>query len=150
MKTALLPDRGVIKIAGDDARKFLNGLVTVDIDKVTPTDAAFAALLTPQGKIIGDFIIAEAPEQSGGGFFLDSPRPLAPTLVQRFNFYRLRAKVIIEDLSEVLGVMAIWQGQATSRYGLCYSDPRLPDLGMRCMLAPHLASQAAAELGAEL
>jgi tRNA-modifying protein YgfZ len=150
MKAALLPDRGVIKIAGDDARKFLNGLVTVDTARVTLTDAAFAALLTPQGKIIGDFIIAEAPEQSGGGgFFLDCPRSLAPTLVQRFNFYKLRAKVIIEDLSEVLGVMAIWQGKADSQCGLCYSDPRLPDLGMRCMLAPHLASKAAAEIGAE-
>ncbi len=150
MKAALLPDRGVIKIAGDDARKFLNGLVTVDTAKVTPMDAAFAGLLTPQGKIIADFIIAEAPEQSGGGLFLDCPRPLAPALVERFNFYKLRAKVIIEDLSEVLGVMAIWQGNANSQYGLCYADPRLPDLGMRCMLAPHLASKAAGELGAEL
>jgi tRNA-modifying protein YgfZ len=150
MKAALLPDRGVIKIAGDDARKFLNGLVTIDTARVTPTQAAFAALLTPQGKIIGDFIIAEAPEQSGGGLFLDCPRALVATLVQRFNFYKLRARVIIEDLSEILGVMAIWQGNAKSQYGLCYADPRLADLGMRCMLAPHLASKAATELGAEL
>jgi tRNA-modifying protein YgfZ len=150
MKAALLPDRGVIKIAGEDTRKFLNGLITVDTAKVTPTDAAFAALLTPQGKVIGDFIVAEAPEQNGGGFFLDCPRALATTLVQRFNFYRLRAKVIIEDLSDALGVMALWEGEASSQYGLCYADPRLLDLGMRCMLAPHLAAEAAAELGAEL
>jgi folate-binding protein YgfZ len=150
MKAALLPDRGVIKIAGDDARKFLNGLVTVDTDKIMATYASFAALLTPQGKIIGDFIIAEAPKADGGGFFLDCQRALAPALVQRFNFYRLRAKVIVEDLSEMLGVMAVWQGKAKTQYGLCYDDPRLPDLGMRCMLAPHLASKGAAELGAEL
>ena len=56
MKAALLPDRGVVKVAGDDARKFLNGLVTVDLGTVTPKNARFTALLTPQGKIIADFI----------------------------------------------------------------------------------------------
>ena len=45
MKAALLPDRGVVKVAGDDARKFLNGLVTCDIAKVTPAAAGFSALL---------------------------------------------------------------------------------------------------------
>ena len=74
MKTALLPDRGVVKVAGDDARKFLNGLVTNDMGKVAPGAARFAALLTPQGKIIADFIIAEAEAGDGGGFFLDCPR----------------------------------------------------------------------------
>jgi tRNA-modifying protein YgfZ len=150
MKAALLPDRGVVKVAGDDARKFLNGLITSDIGKVTPEHSAFAALLTPQGKIIADFILAEAPAADGGGFFLDCPRALAPTLVQRLNFYKLRAKVIIEDLSETLGVLAIWDGVGTTEYGLCTADPRLPDLGLRCMLPPHLAAAAAADLGAEL
>ena len=70
MKAALLPDRGVVKVDGDDARKFLNGLVTSDIAKVTPEAASFTALLTPQGKIIVDFILAEAPPPDGGGFFL--------------------------------------------------------------------------------
>ena len=110
MKAALLPDRGVVKVAGDDARKFLNGLLTTDIAKVTPERAAFAALLTPQGKIMVDMIVAEAPGEDGGGFFLDCPRALGKTLVDRLNFYKLRAKVIVEDLSEILGVMAIWDG----------------------------------------
>ena len=61
MKAALLPDRGAVKVAGDDARKFLNGLITSDIAKMTPARPGFAALLTPQGKIIVDFILAEAP-----------------------------------------------------------------------------------------
>src|SRR6478736_461233 len=126
MKAALLPDRGVVKVAGDDARKLLNGLITSDIGKVTPEHSAFAALLTPQGKIIADFILAEAPAADGGGFFLDCPRALAPTLVQRLNFYKLRAQVMIEDLSEILGVLAIWDGEAATEYGLCYPDPRLP------------------------
>ena len=150
MKSALLPDRGVVKVAGDDARKFLNGLITSDIAKVAPDRAAFAALLTPQGKIIVDFILAEAPSADGGGFFLDCPRALAPALMQRLNFYKLRAKVIVEDLSETLGVLAIWGGAADTEYGLCYGDPRLPELGTRCMLPPHLAGAAAADLGAEL
>jgi tRNA-modifying protein YgfZ len=150
MKAALLPDRGVVKVAGDDARKFLNGLITSDIGKVDPAHAAFAALLTPQGKIICDFILAEAEAADGGGFFLDCPRALAPTLVQRLNFYKLRAKVIVEDLSDILGVIALWEGAATSEYGLCYVDPRLPELGRRCMLPPHLVNEAAADLGAGL
>jgi tRNA-modifying protein YgfZ len=150
MQSALLPDRGVVKVAGDDARKFLNGLITSDIGKVAPGQACFAALLTPQGKIIVDFLLAEAPAADGGGFFLDCPRALAPALVQRLNFYKLRAQVIVEDLSETLGVLAIWGGAATTEYGLCYADPRLPDLGLRCMLPPHLAQDAAADIGAEL
>ncbi|MEA2978238.1 MAG: tRNA-modifying protein YgfZ [Alphaproteobacteria bacterium] len=150
MKAALLPDRGVVKVAGADARVFLNGLLTIDVGKVTPEQARFGALLTPQGKIIIDFIIAEAPAGDGGGFFLDCPRALAPSLVEKLNFYKLRAKVICEDLSEVLGVMALWDGAGATEYGLIYADPRLPALGQRAMLPPHLAKDAAADLGAEL
>jgi folate-binding protein YgfZ len=150
MQVALLPDRGVVKVAGDDARGFLNGLVTNDMAKVAPGKPRFAALLTPQGKIIIDFIVAEAPINDGGGFFLDCPRALASALVEKLNFYKLRAKVICEDLSSVLGVMAIWDGTAESEYGLSYPDPRLPALGSRIMLPPHLAEDAAADLGGML
>jgi tRNA-modifying protein YgfZ len=150
MKAALLPDRGVVKVAGDDSRSFLNGLLTADISRVTPEDAGFAALLTPQGKIVIDMIVAEAPVQDGGGFFLDVPRALAEFCANRLNFYKLRAKVIVEDLSEGLGVMAAWEGDAATEYGLCYRDPRLPALGHRIMLPPHLAAEAAADLGATL
>jgi folate-binding protein YgfZ len=150
MKAALLPDRGVVKVAGDDARKFLNGLITTDMGKVDPQHATFAALLTPQGKIICDFILVEADQADGGGFFLDCPRALVATLVGRLNFYKLRAKVIIEDLSDILGIIAIWDGVPRTRYGLCYADPRLVELGSRAMLAPHLVNEAAAAFGAEL
>jgi folate-binding protein YgfZ len=150
MDAALLPDRGVLKVAGDDARKFLNGLLTADITKVTPEKAVFAALLTPQGKIMVDMIVAEASAEDGGGFFLDCPRALAKMLTDRLNFYKLRAKVLVEDLSEVLGVLAAWGGSGTTDYGLCYADPRLAELGLRCMLPPHLAADAAADLGARL
>ena len=151
MQAALLPERGVVKVAGNDARHFLNGLATNDIGKVAPGAPRFAALLTPQGKIVVDFIITEAPAEDGGGFFLDCPRALTPALVDKLKFYKLRAKVIVEDLSDALGVMAVWGGSpADSDYGLSYTDPRLAALGQRVILAPSQAAEAAADLGAQL
>ena len=150
MQAALLPERGVVKVAGDDARRLLNGLATNDIAKVAPGSPRFAALLTPQGKIIVDFIVVEAAPADGGGFLLDCPRALAPALVDKLNFYKLRAKVTVEDLSQALGVMAVWEGTGDSEYGLGYADPRLPGLGLRIMLPPQLAAEAAADLGAQL
>jgi tRNA-modifying protein YgfZ len=150
MKAALLSDRGVVKVTGDDARNFLNGLFTADINQVTPATPRFAALLTPQGKIVLDAIVAEAPAADGGGFFLDVPRALSRACVERLNFYRLRARAMVEDLTETLGVMAAWDGDADTEYGLSYRDPRLPTLGRRIMLPPHLVSDAAADLAAEL
>jgi tRNA-modifying protein YgfZ len=150
MKAALLPDRGVVKVAGEPARSFLNGLLTADMAKVTPAAARFAALLTPQGKIVADGIVAEAPAEDGGGFFIDCPRALATPMVDKLNFYKLRAPIIAEDLSEVLGVMAVWDGDGDTEYGLVYPDPRLPALGRRVMLPPHLAQEAADDLGASL
>lgn len=150
MKAAFLPDRGVVKVVGADARTFLNGLLTTDVAQMTPAAAKFAALLTPQGKIIVDCIVAEAPAEDGGGFFLDCPKALAPDFMRKLNFYKLRAKVIVEDLSEMLGVMAVWGGAGDTEYGLVYPDPRLPVLGQRVMLPPHLAQKAAEDLGATL
>jgi len=150
MKAALLSDRGVIKVIGDGARNFLHGLVTADMLKLTPGSARFCALLTPQGKIIADFLIVEARPEGGGGFFLDTPRALVATVVGKLNLYKLRAKVLIEDLSEVLGVLVAWDGASANKYGLSYRDPRLPALGMRSMIPPQRAADAAADLGAVL
>jgi tRNA-modifying protein YgfZ len=150
MQAALLPERGVVKIAGADARTFLNGLATTDITKVAPGQPRFGALLTPQGKIIVDFFVVEASLDDGGGFFLDCPKALVQPLVDKLTFYRLRAKVTVENLSEKLGVMAYWGGVAESEYGLCYADPRLPALGMRIIVPPNLAAETASDLGATL
>jgi folate-binding protein YgfZ len=111
--------------------------------------------LTPQGKIVADFFVAEAPQAEGGGFFLDIPRALAITLVEKLNLYKLRAKLLIEDLSDILGVVAVWDGDASTKdcatkQGLTYADPRLPALGFRVMIPPHRAAAAASELGAAL
>src|SRR3984893_14272560 len=98
MKAALLPDRGVIKVAGDGARNFLHGLVTADILNLAPGTARFCALLTPQGKIIADFIVTEAPAKDGGGFFLDVQRALCGALVAKLHRYKLRAKALFQHL----------------------------------------------------
>jgi folate-binding protein YgfZ len=150
MKAALLPDRGVVKLTGAEARSFLNGLVTADLDDLSPQQPRFAALLTPQGKIVADFIVVEAPESDGGGLFLDCPRALAPTLAGRLNFYKLRARIAVEDLSEMLGVLALWEGARLTTHGLSYPDPRLPALGLRAILPPDQAAEAAAGLVADL
>ncbi|HUZ33346.1 MAG TPA: folate-binding protein [Xanthobacteraceae bacterium] len=150
MQAAHLVDRGVVKVAGEDARTFLNGLISTDTLNLKPGAARFGALLTPQGKIIADFIVVEAPTRDGGGFFLDIPRTLAKAVVGKFNMYKLRARVVIEDLSETLGVLAVWDGAATTTAGLGYADPRLPGLGLRIMLPPHRATEVTAGLGATL
>jgi tRNA-modifying protein YgfZ len=164
MKAALLPDRGVIKVAGDDARNFLHGLVTADILTLAPAAARFTALLTPQGKIIADFFVTEGSAAAGsefsGDFFLDIPRALGATLIARLNLYKLRAKVTVEDKSATLGVLAAWNASANDgrdvvqmralKTGLCYADPRLPALGLRAIIPTELAAQGAAELGATL
>jgi tRNA-modifying protein YgfZ len=148
MKAALLDDRGVIKIGGEAARTFLNGIVTADVTKVAPSRACFTGLLTPQGKIIADFIVVAAPDRNG--VLLDVPRSVIDVLVKKLNFYKLRAPVACEDLSGMLGVLAIWDGTATAPRRLLYADPRLAALGQRAIVPPHLAAEAATELGAEL
>jgi len=150
MKAALLSDRGVVKVAGDSSRNFLHGLLTSDILELGAGTARFAALLSPQGKIVADFIVVAAPAADGGGFFLDVARAMVPALVEKLNRYKLRARILIEDLSEILGVLAAWNGDGATATGLSYLDPRLPSLGLRVMLPPHLATRAAGELGADL
>ncbi len=150
MKAALLPDRGVLKVAGDDARSFLHGLVSADILKLGAGEARFCALLSPQGKIIADFIIVEAPAQDGGGFFLDVPRAVAKPLLDKLNLYKLRSRLTAEDFSGALGVLAAWDGDRILAFGLSYPDPRLPALGLRAILPPQRAADAAAALGAVL
>src|SRR5689334_22827815 len=105
MKAAFLPDRGVVKVTGDDARNFLNGLITTDLAELKPGLGRFGALLTPQGKIIIDFLITEAPTGHGGGFLIDAPRALAKGLSDKLGFYKLRAKAAVENLSDSLGVL---------------------------------------------
>ncbi|MET4276094.1 MULTISPECIES: folate-binding protein [unclassified Bradyrhizobium] len=150
MKSAFLPDRGVIKVAGEDARNFLNGLVTTDVDKLKPGLGRFGALLTPQGKIIVDFLITEAPAGHGGGFLIDCPKPLADGLATKLKFYKLRAKVTVENLSDDLGVLAAWDGKPAAQPDLAFADPRNEGLGYRILIPEDLKQKLSDLIGAEL
>ncbi|MCA1373934.1 MULTISPECIES: folate-binding protein [unclassified Bradyrhizobium] len=148
MKSAFLPDRGVIKVAGEDARNFLNGLVTTDLDRLKPGLGRFGALLTPQGKIIVDFLITEAPAGHGGGFLIDCPKALADTLATKLNFYKLRAKVTVDKLD--LGVLAAWDGEPATQPDLAFADPRAEGLGTRILIPEDLKQKLSDLIGAEL
>ncbi len=150
MLAAFLPDRGVVKVSGEDARNFLNGLVTADITELKPGLAKFGALLTPQGKIIVDFLVTEAPAGHGGGFLFDCPRALAQGLADKLRFYKLRAKVTVENLSDSLGVIAAWGGELAVQPDLTFADPRAQALGYRILAPQDLAAKVAALIGAEL
>jgi folate-binding protein YgfZ len=150
MKAAFLPDRGVVKVSGGDARDFLNGLVTTDVALLGPGLGRFGALLTPQGKITADFLITEAPAGHGGGFLIDCPRALAQGLADKLGFYKLRAEVAIENLSDSLGVLAAWDGDPAVKPDLAFPDPRNAALGWRILVPEELAQKVADLIGADL
>ena len=150
MKAAFLPDRGVVKLNGDDARHFLNNLVTAELDEVKPGTARFAALLTPQGKIVADFLVTEAPAGHGGGLLIDCPKALAGQLATKLGFYKLRAKVTVENLTGQLGVLAAWGGAPAMLPDLSFADPRDSELGFRILVPEELSEKLAGVLGAEL
>lgn len=144
MPATHLIDRGVIRVAGEDARPFLQNLVTNDLDAVTPDQAGYGALLTPQGKIICDFLIVAVPDAEGGGFLLDTPLLQRADLMKRLKLYKLRAKVALDDLTEATAVIASTDGAALPPdAGLVYADPRLPELGQRAMTDRHGAADLA-------
>ena len=149
MPTAHLAERGVVRVNGEDARSFLDGLLTCDLDRMTPETPRYGALLTPQGKILFDFLVFEAPADAGGGFYLDCPKVFAPDLTKRFGFYKLRAKVMIEDLSGALSLVAGW-GDAprpAEEVGLVGDDPRLKALGWRAIVAAEDVASLASPSG---
>jgi len=144
MPSVHLADRGVVRVSGDDAKTFLDNLITCDLDRVSAHNARLGALLTPQGKILFDFLVFQAPAEIGGGYYLDVLKVFAPDLAKRLGFYKLRAKVAVEDLSDSLAVVAGWDApKPEDETGLVAEDPRLPALGWRAIVA----AQDAAEFG---
>src|SRR5271155_164427 len=91
MKPQHLSDRAVIALEGADARSFLQGLITNDLERLSPGNGLYAALLSPQGKILFDFLIAEGD----GALLLDCSTAHAEALVKKLRQYRLRAKIEI-------------------------------------------------------
>jgi tRNA-modifying protein YgfZ len=154
-KAAALPNRSVIRVSGEDARGFLDGLVTGAMAGVAPGQGAHAALLTPQGKVIAAFFVTEADAEDGGGFYLDAPLINAADLAKRLGFYRLRARVEIAEMPE-LGVVAVWGGALEAEaLGLAFADPRLAAdgpsaMGWRAIVHRSQVDALAAEAGAAL
>jgi folate-binding protein YgfZ len=144
MPSVHLADRGVVRVSGEDAKSFLDNLITCDLDRVSAHNARFGALLTPQGKILFDFLVFQAPEEIGGAYYLDVLKVFAPDLAKRLGFYKLRAKVAIEDLSDSLALVAGWDApRPDDEAGLVVDDPRLPDLGWRAIVAAQDAAEFA-------
>jgi len=125
-----LEDRAIIALSGPDARTFLQGLVTSDVDALSPSKPIYAALLTPQGKILFDFIVADNGAET---LLVDCWAPARDALVKRLSLYRLRAKVEIKPRDD-LTVFAAWDGEALP--GIAFDDPRLQDLGKRSIASP--------------
>jgi tRNA-modifying protein YgfZ len=135
----LLADRGVLRVSGPQAETFLQDLVSNDVTALPSGEARYAALLTPQGKILFDMIIAAAGENDARVFLLDCAREQAADLAKRLGFYKLRAKVTIEDQSDEIAVLAYLDG-APQIDGMVVRDPRSDALGYRAYVAREKAS----------
>jgi folate-binding protein YgfZ len=139
----LLEHRGVLAVSGPDRRAFLQGLVSNDVDKVGPTAAHYAALLTAQGKYLHDFIMVEA----GESIWLDAEASRLSDLKRRLSIYRLRAKASLEERPDLSVAAVFGEGAAADlglssepgdarRFGsgIAFVDPRLAALGARAIL----------------
>lgn len=133
-KIALLPDRGVVAVAGEDAGRLLQGIITNDMDLLERQGAIFAGLLSPQGKVLFDFFVVKV----AGGFLLDVAKDQAAGLVKRLSIYKLRAKVAISEVADT-HVVACWPHADSG-----FKDPRNPGLGGRGLAASPDAFDGAA------
>lgn len=115
-----MSDRRILRLTGADAKSFLQGLVTNNVDHLEE-GLVYAALLTPQGKYLADFFLAA----DGDAVLLDVEASLAEGLMKRLNMYRLRADVQVEmtDLQVKRGTGPVPEG--------ALMDPRHGDLGWR-------------------
>jgi tRNA-modifying protein YgfZ len=125
MEPVHLSDRAVIALEGAEARPFLQGLITNDLNRLAPGNGLYGALLTPQGKILFDFLVAEGD----GAVLLDCAAAASEALVKRLTMYRLRAKIGIA-IRPQLTVFAGLSGRPAER-AITFADPRVPALGPR-------------------
>ena len=133
-----LPHRGVLEIQGEDKTAFLQGLISNDINGVTPENAIYATLMSPQGRFLYDFFIMERD----GSYFLDVEAGRLADLVKKLSLYKLRSAVRLIPRPD-LKVFALWGDNVAKKFGLkeergqampgLYMDPRLIELGVRGM-----------------
>ncbi len=133
--------RAILRLSGKDARAFLQGLITNDMDRVGPDSPLYAAMLTPQGKYLFDFHIFDAaPMGIADAFLLDVAADRAEDLAKRLSMYRLRRDVAIAGASGDFGIALAWDGlfQKTGTCGaktIILPDSRHPALGVRIIAA---------------
>ena len=155
----LLADRGVLAVRGGDARSFLQGLISNDIARIREDQTGYGALLTPQGKYLFDFFIAQEAAQ----LLLETDLARLDELLRRLLMYRLRSKVDFEDVSTRFAVAALIGDEVAAlldlplrpgaarvlEQGLVFIDPRLARLGARVLLPRDAAAALLAKLGFE-
>lgn len=123
MPYAILSNRAVLAVSGEDALPFLQGLISNDIRKLTEQNLLYAALLSPQGKFLHDFFLAKRAD----AILIDCEKARKDDLLARLKLYKLRSKIQIDAL-ETMRVAAWWNAPPTG-----YADPRLPQLGYRIL-----------------
>ena len=129
-KYAILDDRCILHLSGEDCQSFLQGLITNNVP-TAPANAIFSALLSPQGKVLFDFILITTKS----GFLIDVSSELAEDLMNKLLFYRLRADVKVHNISESKKIIAVWDGKTVpDNSQLCFEDSRFPSLGQRMIL----------------
>lgn len=142
----ILADRGVVEVAGADAVKFLHGLLTNDVKSLKAGEARFAALLSPQGKILVDFLVFAKEGEDGAVFLLDCPSALVADLLRRLTMYKLRANISIVDRSAEFVSIAFPDAAEKPEFEAVAlaPDPRSPGLGWRGLATPAVAVTIAA------
>ena len=143
----LLADRGVLRVSGPQSETFLQDLVSSDVASLAHGEGRYAALLTPQGKILVDMIIIAIEEDRARAFLIDCAREQAGELAKRLGFYKLRAKVTIEDRSDEIAVLACPDAPPHID-GIVVRDPRSEALGFRAYVRRQQAALPGADVGA--
>ncbi len=101
-KVYILDDRAILYINGSDSDKYLQNLISNDIEKVNENKSCFASLLSPQGKFLFDFLVLKHKD----GYFLDCEKKIVDQLYKKLVMYKLRSKVEILNLSNEFVVAA--------------------------------------------
>ncbi|SNY92466.1 hypothetical protein SAMN04515647_2740 [Cohaesibacter sp. ES.047] len=115
-----LADRTLVLMSGSEVEPLLQRLITTDLDDLEMGKAGYGALLTPQGKIIMDFLVARKPE----GFLFDLASSSADEFVKKMTLYRMRSDVTIDKLDAAVGLSFTDHPDAVA-------DPRSELLGYR-------------------
>ncbi|WP_340117533.1 folate-binding protein [Pelagibius sp. 7325] len=156
----ILQHRGVLRVAGADRVAFLQGIVSNDVERASRNSAIWTAFLTPQGKFLHEFFLAEQGPGETGAFLLDCEAERAADLARRLKLYKLRARVTVEPLED-FAVAALFGAGALEKLGLpaepgsttlfggglAFVDPRLAALGIRAILPKATAQQVLSEAG---